>query len=206
MALQSHYSHLSQSFLSEVENVCRRNGWDPLALMAVMDFETGGTFSPSVRNPGSSATGLIQFMDATARELGTTTAALARMSHVQQLAYVERYLQKRQRERGPLRGLGDLYMAVFWPAAVGKPDSTVLFRKGSATYSANRGLDTNGDGVITRGEAVARVAGRLKGGGSGSVSPPILTAAMGAGSSIALLFLACIVGATGYLITTRYAR
>src|SRR5690349_113325 len=49
-------------------------------LMACMAFETGLTFSPSVRNPASSATGLIQFMDATAKGLDTTTQALAKLS------------------------------------------------------------------------------------------------------------------------------
>ena len=34
-------------------------------LMACMSFETGGTFLPTAKNPQSSATGLIQFMDAT---------------------------------------------------------------------------------------------------------------------------------------------
>jgi hypothetical protein len=206
MPLQPLYPQLHPDFLSVVERIAHANGWDAPALMAVMDFETGGTFSPSVRNPGSSATGLIQFMEATARELGTTTAALARMSQVEQLAYVERYLQKRQRERGPLRGLGDLYMAVFWPAAVGRPDSAVLFSQGSAAYAANRALDANADGKVTRGEAVARVARRLKADTRGAVPHPVLMASAGGGVGTPLLLLACLIGAAGYLATTRLLR
>lgn len=41
----------------------------------------------------SGATGLIQFMPATAQGMGTTTAALAAMSAVQQLDYVQRYFK-----------------------------------------------------------------------------------------------------------------
>ena len=38
--------------------------------MAVMSFETGGTFDPGIRNAaGSGATGLIQFMPSTAAGL-----------------------------------------------------------------------------------------------------------------------------------------
>jgi hypothetical protein len=50
--------------------------------MACMAFEKGETFSPCVKNPGSSATGLIQFMSSTAKSLGTTTNDLCKMSAV----------------------------------------------------------------------------------------------------------------------------
>ena len=45
-----------------------RLGISEADLMAVMSFETGGTFNPNIRNAaGSGATGLIQFMPSTAR-------------------------------------------------------------------------------------------------------------------------------------------
>src|SRR3546814_4426455 len=65
-----------------------RLGTKPEYLMAVMSFETGGSFSPAqANNAGSGATGLIQFMPNTAAGLGTSTAALAQMSSVEQLQY-----------------------------------------------------------------------------------------------------------------------
>jgi hypothetical protein len=58
--------------------------------MAAMAFETGETFSPSIKNKASGATGLIQFMRSTAKGSGTTTAALAEMTAVDQLDFVEK--------------------------------------------------------------------------------------------------------------------
>lgn len=46
---------------------------------------------------------------------------------------------------------------MFWPAAIGKPDSYVIATSPSSVYNANAGLDVNRDGTITRGEAVSRV-------------------------------------------------
>lgn len=125
--------------------------------MAVMAFETGRTFKPDIRNlAGSGATGLIQFMPATARALGTTTTQLAAMSAEDQLNWVYKYFQP---FKGRMHTLSDVYMAVLWPAAVGKPDSTILWDKESrpTTYRQNAGLDINKDGKITKGEAAVKV-------------------------------------------------
>ena len=76
------------AFKGKVVEISQALAIDPNDLMAVMAFETGRSFSPSVKNPHSSATGLIQFMDATAQGLGTTTDKLSEMSAVEQLGYV----------------------------------------------------------------------------------------------------------------------
>lgn len=123
-------------------------------LMGCMAWETGETFDPAVRSPVSSATGLIQFMDATAKELGTTTLALSKLSQVEQLAYVEQYF-KRYASR--LKGLGDLYMAILWPAGIGKPDDYVLWSTGERAFAPNKGLDINADGKILRIECMHKV-------------------------------------------------
>ncbi len=139
-------------------------------LMACMAFETGRTFSPSIRNPGSSATGLIQFMAGTARGLGTTTAKLATMDAVAQLHYVERYLAP---FAGRVRDLDDLYMAILWPAAVGQPGTTILWRGGTPAFAANRGLDLDRNGRITKREAARQPRALLaEGYRFANVSPP----------------------------------
>jgi hypothetical protein len=128
---------------------------DPGQLMAIMAFETGRTFDPSITNrAGSGATGLIQFMPATARGLGTTTSRLALMSAIEQLDYVERYLDP---YAGRMGDLASAYMAVLYPRAVDKEPGYVLFRKGSKAYKLNRGLDVNGNGQVTKAEAAAKV-------------------------------------------------
>ena len=61
--------------------------------MACMAWESGETFSPTIRNgAGSSMIGLIHFMPTTAKSLGTSTEALSKMTAVEQLDYVENTL------------------------------------------------------------------------------------------------------------------
>lgn len=148
---------VSPAFRAKVCTIAARLGVPADDLMACMAWETGRSFDPAQRNrAGSGATGLIQFMPATARAMGTSTEALAAMTAETQLDWVERYFQP---YRGRLRNLGDLYMAILWPAGVGKPDSYVLWDKSTrpTTYRQNSGIDIDKDGRITRAEALAKV-------------------------------------------------
>ena len=131
---------------------------DPSHLMAAMAFETGETFSPKKTNKDSGATGLIQFIPKTAMNLGTSTNQLAEMSAETQLTYVQKYLQ---RYKGLMKSLSDVYMTILWPAAVGRPESTVIFKAPSNAYTQNKGLDINRDGSVTKGEAVSLVQKKL---------------------------------------------
>ena len=150
-----------QSFKDSVSATAKRLGISEDDLYAVMAFETGGTFNPAEKNKaGSGATGLIQFMPETAKGLGTTTDELAKMTRTEQMKYVEKFLSDKGISG---KGLSDVYMAVLFPAAVGKPDDFVLFGKGAIdgytgkAYEQNRGLDANNDGSITKAEASAKV-------------------------------------------------
>jgi hypothetical protein len=153
---------VSQVFCDRVLWMANDLHCDPSHLMACMAFETGRTFSASIRNAGGSgAVGLIQFMPQTAAGLGTTTEALAAMSAEDQLRFVWKYFD---RQRGKMKNLGDVYMAVIWPSAVGKPDSHVMFAKDGErprTYLANKGLDIDLDGRITRKETLSKVEALL---------------------------------------------
>ena len=86
-------------FAQKIKQVAANINADPIDLATLISFETAGTFSPSIRGPvvkgRGRAVGLIQFMSSTAAELGTTSEALAQMSQVEQMDYVERYLVKR---------------------------------------------------------------------------------------------------------------
>jgi hypothetical protein len=149
---------LSPAAKCKVLEIAAQCGMDPNHLMAAMAFETGETFSPKIKNSHSSATGLIQFMAATAKALGTTTTALAAMTVEQQLDYVEAYFRP---WRGRLKTLSDVYMAILWPRGIGKPESYVLWAKGTPAYAVNWGLDTNRDGAVTKAEAAAKVHAKL---------------------------------------------
>lgn len=154
-------ARVSPAFRRRVYELTANLGWsDEHAdwLMACMAFETGERFSPSVRNPSSTATGLIQFMAATARQLGTTTTRLAAMTAVQQLAYVEAYLRPYARR---IHSLEDMYMSILWPRGIGQTLNWVLWYSGTQTYAVNRGLDRNRDGKVTKQEAAQKVRALL---------------------------------------------
>jgi len=155
--------NVTQGFISEVEAMAGRLGTRPEYILAVISFETGGTFSPSIRN-SIGATGLIQFLPSTARGLGTSTDALARMSATEQLQYVEKYFSQ-SRYDGKLGTVEGLYSAVLSGTATPDADDTLInFVQGHRNYEQNKGLDFNRDGRITSGEAAAAVTSRLYGG------------------------------------------
>lgn len=149
----------SDAFRKKVLEIADRLLIDPNFLMAIMSFETGGTFSPKVKNAaGSGATGLIQFMPPTAKGLGTTIEALEKMTAVEQLDFVEKHFAP---HKGKLLTIEDAYMAVLFPKGIGKGKDFVLFEKGTKNYQQNIGLDVSGDGKITVGEACRKVSERL---------------------------------------------
>ena len=88
---------------------------DPYALANVINHESG--FNPQAKNPNSSASGLIQFMEATANRLGTTTAHIRSLSALDQMVWVRRYFEP----FGPLRSKHAVAMAVFYPRAINWP-------------------------------------------------------------------------------------
>lgn len=152
---------VSQTFRDRVWWIADTLELNPDDLMSCMAWESAETFSPSIKNAaGSGATGLIQFMPSTAVSLGTSTAKLAAMTAEDQLNYVYKYFRP---YKGRLNNLGDIYMAILWPAGVGKPDSFVLWNKATkpTTYRQNAGLDLDKNGSITRGECLVKIQEKL---------------------------------------------
>ncbi|WP_169051663.1 L,D-transpeptidase [Flavobacterium sp. H122] len=109
---------VSCDFRKKVVQIAKRLGKDPNLLMAAMALETGRTFSPTA-GKGSSYVGLIQFGDDAASSVGTTKEALLKMTALQQLDYVEKYLEKK---KDKLTTLTDFYMSILMPVDVGKGD------------------------------------------------------------------------------------
>lgn len=147
---------MDQDLRKAFREVAEKLGTDPNWLTSVVAFETGRTFSPYEKNKaGSGAVGLIQFIPSTARSLGYTTAQLARMSAVEQLEGPVYEYFKPYKNR--LTSLGNTYLAVFYPAALGRGDDYVIATSPSSTYTQNAGLDVARKGYITAGDTVARV-------------------------------------------------
>ena len=154
-------AYVSPTFRERVWWIADTLGLNPDDLMACMAWESGETFSPSVKNAaGSGATGLIQFMPSTAVALGTSTQKLAAMTAEDQLNYVYKYFRP---FAGRLNNLGDIYMAILWPRGVGQPDSYVLWDAGKSptTFRQNAGLDVNKDRKVTRAECLSKIEGKL---------------------------------------------
>lgn len=139
------------NWLEENLKLPKNSLWD------LMDFETGGSFRPDQKGlADGKAVGLIQFREAAAKEMGYTMKELSGMSRVEQLKVTGKWLKsKLAGVENPTRS--DVFMAVLYPAAVGKPDSHVLFKRGSKEYKLNDGLDLNRDGTVTKGEYASKV-------------------------------------------------
>ncbi|MDR2362745.1 MAG: lytic transglycosylase domain-containing protein [Prevotellaceae bacterium] len=141
------------AFVEKVRTIAGQLGIEPDWLMGVMWVES--RLRPDARNATSKATGLIQFMPDTAVSLGTTIDALRSMDALAQLDYVLKYLKP---YKGRMNSFVDTYFAIFFPAAIGKPDDWTLH---SASMSAaiiaaqNNIYDRNRDGAITVGEVKA---------------------------------------------------
>jgi hypothetical protein len=112
-------------------------------LFNLLKHESAATFSPAITN-SIGATGLIQFLPSTAKSLGTTTDELRKMTFKQQLVYVDKYLNanlKRHLINGkipPTFTQGDIFMTIFYPVSVGKPN----YQFPDSVKRANAGIST----------------------------------------------------------------
>ncbi len=144
-----------EAFDAKVQSISRGLGINPNWLMQAMYQESG--LDSTIVNPASKAVGLIQFMPATAAGLGTSPEELRRMSNVDQLTYVQKYLSA---YKGKIKSYTDLYMTIFFPIAIGKPGDFVLETRGlSAEKIAKQNAiyDLNKDSKITRAEVEAAI-------------------------------------------------
>ena len=135
-------------------------GADVNELAWVIEKESG--WDPRAVNPQSDARGVIQWMPKTRKALGMPDPFPETLTD--QAPWVASYLSR----LGAIPK-GDLYLAIFYPAALGKPDDTVLFKVGTKGWKQNPGLRTGGDGPITAGSV--RELGRPPGPSPGVDAP-----------------------------------
>lgn len=151
----------AEAFRTKLLSVSRELSIDPNYIMACIALETGKTFRTDIKNPGSSATGLIQFMKSTAEELGTTTAQLRKMDHVEQMDYVEKYFKMQANNVGVSTDqwtLEDVYYSIFSPKTIKLGPNDIVYQKSDGDlYSKNLYHDRNSDGKITKNEIAENI-------------------------------------------------
>lgn len=152
----------ANGFYSGIVNVSTALGWDPDWLSVILYKESGFNAKAVNKQPSSvagydhlgnlvkakgksdsnsgfvrakyRATGILQWMPRTAYSLGIRNQQLYYLTRTQQLTYVFLYLDQFKQATS----IYEAYLSVFYPAAIGKPDSYIF---PSIVYTFNPGLD-----------------------------------------------------------------
>lgn len=140
---------IRSAFETKVKDIASFLSVNPDWLMMVMYAES--KLNPQAQNIQSGrliASGILQFTTAS----GFNPAAVLRYSALQQLDFVKQYFLP---YKGRMKSYFDVYLVVFFPAAIGKPDNYILQTSGlSAGLIAkqNPAVNINKDGQITLSE------------------------------------------------------
>lgn len=140
------------SFERKIKDISYKLGINPTWLMMVMNFEGGGSFSPSKTNKYG-CSGPIQFCEDFAGAGYKTIMGrkyymedIRKMTPTEYLDLVYLYYKEIQNRKGKFYDYYSLYLATLWPNAIGQPDDYII-RTGT-----NPVFDLNGNGIITVGE------------------------------------------------------
>lgn len=118
-------------------------------LADIIAYESAGSFSSSIRGaevPGQGrATGLIQFMPATLKSLGSSFEEASRMTPAQQMrTLVKRYFELGKKEVGGFKDVSEMYLYVF-----GGGSAVRRYRKNPSGFDTNDGYN-NFRTIITK--------------------------------------------------------
>lgn len=147
-------------FLNCLNTLAERKNVPVDSLLAVMQIESG--LDNTARNPYSGAAGFNQIMPNTARNLGYSVDQIAGMSPSEQMCGpVSAYFNSVSLPENP--STADLYLANFYPAAVGKPDDYILGNNPGLTpqmVAEQNPIFKNSSGVVTVGSVKQYIASR----------------------------------------------
>lgn len=143
--------------LRAIVEVSNDLGWNPDWLASIIAFESG--FDPKAVNKHSGASGAIQFMPSTAKNLGYTIEQIRAMSLEEQIRKPTwQYLKGFK----GIKNLEDAYLTVFYPKAIGQPADKIVGRKDGqgfelAVYKQNAGFDKSNKGTITKSDITSTI-------------------------------------------------
>ena len=136
------------AFFNELDNVATRLGLTFDWLCNAIWCES--KFKPTAKNPSSTASGLIQMLEANCKTFaGMSSSEFRKLSNIQQLKGVEAYLRSMIKSAGKPKDWVDTYCLIFQPIWVGKPDSATLSKSAS---NVNSYIDSDKNGLVSKGE------------------------------------------------------
>lgn len=112
-------NRLTDEQISALNETAIAVGASPASLYRLILFESG--WNPAAKNPNSSARGLIQFIDSTARDLGYTSSADLVARHPTIAEQLRGPVLEYLAQWGPYPNDQSLFMGVFYPAAINWP-------------------------------------------------------------------------------------
>ena len=150
---------LTPEFKQKVDAIEQRLKHGAGSLLAVMSFETGGTFDPAVKNRAGQWGDRLNPVHAVYGQ-GLRDLAQMRwrkMSAEEQLEYVEKYFQPYKGKMGTLEGC--VYGGAV-PEGHRQARVVSAVHEGTKAYEQNAGLDRDKKGMVTVADAVAMVQQR----------------------------------------------
>lgn len=177
-------ANLGPDFYKKLVEISNELSMKPEDILNVMAVESG--LNPAAHNKNGNASGLIQFMPATLKNIGFkgSNSDFRDLRAEQQLDYVKRLISANIKYNGgPFKSAAQYYISNFVPAALKIPGvqnedpSTIIVSKEptvahiphvsikteSIYYNANKGLDYDNDGNITFGD-IQKILARAAGG------------------------------------------
>jgi hypothetical protein len=115
-------ANLGSNFYSKLVEIASETGMKPEDILAIMVSESG--INPQAHNPNGGATGLVQFMPGTLKNLGFggNTQEFSQLSGEQQLPYVQKLIETQMKfNGGPFTSGAQYYVSVFWPVGLKLP-------------------------------------------------------------------------------------
>ena len=127
---------------NKINSISEKFGFSPDSLLTAIENESN--FDVKAKNPNSSATGLIQFMDSTAKDLNFDHSSLVTMNELGQLDLVEKYFDRNHKKGA------QPYMTIALPAYGNKPLDEVLYDKNHRIAQDNPQWADPDTGHVTR--------------------------------------------------------
>lgn len=134
------YLKLTESEIATLHTVADSLSIPSEWLYRLIDFESG--WNPKARNPYSGATGLIQFMDSTARNMGYSSASAIAEKYPDKMSQLTIPVYRYLKQFEPFPNEQSFAMAVFLPSYRNVPPDTLF---PDSVLKVNPGIKTPAD-------------------------------------------------------------